>query len=373
MKDFDKVVEKASEYETWWNNTNKRTIVYAVSSQRETEATNSRLKEGLNANWAIANAFLDILDGKDEAILEDAINLVMERLQREKYYIDGFPTVFLNLGPGSVSAAFSGFSELGENTVWFELKEPMSMEEIANFKHSLPNEYEKLASKLIPKIVEAFSEYAVVSQADLGGVLDIVASLRTTNNLLYDMHDVDKSLIEKACINVESVWQKHSLEYDSFTAKEKPYRTSWMNILSKEPFQTLQCDFAAMLSPDMFEEFVKPSIIRQCKNSNRNIFHHDGIPMLQHTDILCSIDELHAIQFTPGPCEHQVNSERWHSHYKKYIDAGKKVILLGWNANDMDGLKKLFKVLPRESFFLSIYPNNEKEVKEIEKVIYQYT
>ncbi len=83
-------------------------------------------------------------------------------------------------------------------------------------------------------------------------------------------------------------------------AKNSLGYTSWTTVFSTKPFEMVQCDFSYMISPDQFDEFIKPTIVEQCKRIPRTIFHIDGPGVLNHLDSILSIEELDGIQWIPG-------------------------------------------------------------------------
>jgi hypothetical protein len=68
---------------------------------------------------------------------------------------------------------------------------------------------------------------------------------------------------------------------------------------------------------------------------------------------VCDVDEIRAIQWTPGAGNPHVEDSSWYDLYRKIIDNGKKVILLGFPA-DADAARALFKVLPAREFLLHV-------------------
>jgi 5-methyltetrahydrofolate--homocysteine methyltransferase len=62
----------------------------------------------------------------------------------------------------------------------------------------------------------------------------------------------------------------------------------------------LQCDFAYMISPEMFERFVVPDIAACCDHLDCGFYHLDGPGQIPHVDLLCDIPRLRGIQWLPG-------------------------------------------------------------------------
>ena len=83
----------------------------------------------------------------------------------------------------------------------------------------------------------------------------------------------------------------------------------------------LQSDFAYMLSPQMFEQFVLPDISTCCNALEYAFYHLDGKGQIPHLDMLVSLENLHGIQWIPG--DGQPPPEEWLPLLKRIRDAGK--------------------------------------------------
>lgn len=71
----------------------------------------------------------------------------------------------------------------------------------------------------------------------------------------------------------------------------------------------LQCDFAYMISPAMFERFVLPDLEACCAVLDHAFYHLDGRGQIPHLDLLLSLERLRGIQWVPG--EGQPPPEEW--------------------------------------------------------------
>jgi 5-methyltetrahydrofolate--homocysteine methyltransferase len=96
----------------------------------------------------------------------------------------------------------------------------------------------------------------------------------------------------------------------------------------------LQCDFCYMISPEMFDEFVKPELAATCKRIGNAFYHLDGIGQLPHLDSMLEIDELRGIQWVPGTG--QKRQTEWPEVYRKIRDAGKRIQIYEWGGDVLD-------------------------------------
>ena len=218
------------------------------------------------------------------------------------------------------------------------------------------------------RLVEDYSERLLshgdlfcTSVCDIGGTYDIIASLRGTETLLYDLYDYPDEI--KAFRDVIApLWMTYFKEQTARLIERQGGMCSWMPIWSDKPYFPLQCDFSAMLSPDMFEEFVLPDLIWQTQNMPRSIYHLDGIGEIRHLDHLLSIPDLCAIQWVSGEGNPPMTDPCWFDMLRKIQAAGKGIVMIGAPLND---LEKLFENVSQTGLFISTSVRDEKEADEV--------
>jgi len=88
----------------------------------------------------------------------------------------------------------------------------------------------------------------------------------------------------------------------------------------------LQCDLSGMFSIKSFNRFVQPFIREQCQRLDYSMYHLDGVDAIRHLDALLEIDELNAIQWTPGVGQPQGGDPCWYDLYRRIRAAGKAVM-----------------------------------------------
>ena len=159
---------------------------------------------------------------------------------------------------------------------------------------------------------------------DLGGVMDVVASLRGTENLLMDLYD-DPDEVKRLIKDVEVAWYDAYNDFSSVLAPQKAH-TDWSGLLSNTPSYITQCDFCYMLGNPMFREFVLETLIKDTKILDHVIYHLDGIGQLNHLDDILSIPDLNAVQWVYG--DGKPTGVNWLDVYAKIEKAGKGIMLV---------------------------------------------
>lgn len=113
----------------------------------------------------------------------------------------------------------------------------------------------RMHGELTAKLCAASGDSFYTSIVDIGGPLDILAALRGSQELLFDLYDYPDK-IKDAMKKILPMWKYTFQTLADYTLKYQDGVTTWMPIWCNGRYFPLQCDFSAMLSPDMFKEFV---------------------------------------------------------------------------------------------------------------------
>ena len=244
-------------------------------------------------------------------------------LSTHRFVGDGFPSVWPNFGAG-VMAAFLGARVLNRpdgDTTWFE---PVELQEPADIHlaYDAANPWYQRVQSVMRAAAERWEGLVQVGMTDLGGSLDVVSSFLPGERLLVDLYDHPDE-IKRINWDVNRLWKQYYRELSDVLRPTNPGYTAWTSILSAEPYYVLQCDFCYMISPDMFDEFVKPELADMCKHLTNPFYHLDGPGQLPHLDSLLQIEELKGVQWIPGAGQPPL--EAWTDVFRKIHDAGKLI------------------------------------------------
>ena len=308
---------KAS-YQHWWQGTLERPLLHytltGYDPRRTAPACPDRLFDSFFADEVTADQVVDTWD---------------YRLSGCRFAGDAFPAVWPNFGPG-VAAAFLGCElENGADTVWFAGKGSPLQETQLSFVPA--SRWYGRVQALVQAAMRRWQGQVQVGMTDLGGTLDIIASFRGSEPLLMDLYDVP-SEVHRLVDETHEVWWRYFDELDALMRPLNPGYTAWTPILSETPYYMLQCDFAYMIGPDMFREFVVPELTRACRRLKHAFYHLDGIGQLPHLDALLEIPELVGIQWIPGAGQKHVSE--WPEVLKRIQEAGKRVQIFGYGNLD---------------------------------------
>ena len=267
---------------------------------------------------------------------EELIEKMDEELSTLEYVGDAYPQVNLNaFGPG-VLAAFCGATlDNSSGRVWFSPDKEREIKDI-HAVYNPENKWAKRIKDIYRAGMERWDGVVAIGMPDLGGVMDVAATLRGTENLLMDLIDEPEEVL-RLIDEIETAWYA---AYDDFSKILHPEGghmgwTDWSVILSSKPSYILQCDFCYMIGDEMFKEFVLPTLKRDTERLDNTIYHLDGVGELCHLDTILTLPKLNAVQWVfgdgkPGPMH-------WLDVYKKIKAAGKGIFWVG-------GIEDFFKV-----------------------------
>jgi 5-methyltetrahydrofolate--homocysteine methyltransferase len=250
--------------------------------------------------------------------VDEVLDEFQAGLEAKRFYQDYFPKWWPNFGPGVIAAFLGSETRPVADTVWFEPVEG----EIGDLHLAFsPGHFLwQRVKEMTRRAVERWRDQVCVGITDLGGNLDILASLRGTRRLLMEVIDAPAE-VERLVGEIDAVWM-HCYDELTHIIRQAGRGTSpWAAIWSLRRCYMLQCDFSFMISPQMFERFALPSLAAACEALDHSFYHLDGPGQVRHLDMLLALKRLDGIQWVPGAGAPQ--AEEWMPLLKRIRDAGK--------------------------------------------------
>ena len=278
---------------------------------------------------------------------------------------DILPVANTQLGPGSLAAILGGVFEGGEDTIWIHPNPDFTDEIVFNPEH--PNWI--LHKELLKACKAKANGHYFVGMPDLMEGLDVLATLKGTDRVLLDTV-MQPEILEQQMQQINDIYFKVFDElYDIIREGDEMafcYFSSW----APGKMSKLQSDISTMISQDDYRRFVQPFIREQCQKIDYTLYHLDGVGAMHHLPALLEIEELNAIQWTPGVGEPQGGSPKWYDLYKKILACGKSVMAC-WVT--LDELKPLLDHIGADGVHLEMDFHNEKEVEQAMRIVEEYT
>lgn len=308
QEDWDRIERDAM---AWWAGELERPLVYLAAVDPALGPVPTTPRYNYLTNYP--------LDMSAEAIVDRHAPL----LEATRYYGDAFPWWWTNFGPG-IMAGFLGAEVHSvvepSETVWFTPPQEAPITAL-DFSYRADNIWWQRVQAVTRAIAERWEGMVAVGHTDLGGNLDILASFRTTEGLLFDVMDHPEE-VERLAAQITQLWLRYYDEQDALIRPPCHGTTSWAPIWSPGKTYMLQCDFSYMISPAMFERFVMPDLVACCEHLDHGFYHLDGKGEIPHLDQLLSIERLRGIQWIPG--DGQPPPHEWLPLLKRIRDGGKR-------------------------------------------------
>ena len=282
-----------------------------------------------------------------------------------KYYGEAFPHDWVNFGPGCMAAMMGSDYISDWNTVWFGggktfFNDWSNIDELRLLENA---PMYRMVEDMTRLLAERNDGSYFVGISDLGGNLDILASLRNTQDLLTDLYD-DPDVVIRATEIVDEAWKAcYTKLREILKASGQHGHTTWIGPWCDTTYFPLQCDFAAMISPDNFTKFVMPSLTRLSEFLDHSIFHLDGTGQMVHLDQLLSLPRLDGIQWVPDCGSAPIWDEKWFPLYEQIQAAGKALVLN--NLGTVESVLKLCKHFSPKGLWMSVALESEEEAEEL--------
>ena len=294
---------------------------------------------------------------------EELVFTVEERFAHCRFYGDAFPHFFINYGPGTAAAFAGAHLRAAPETAWFE---PTSHAPLAEMRIALDrnNVWWRRVRHVTEVLAQRLGERIQISIADIGGNLDILASLRGTDQLLADLLD-QPGEVDRCRREITRMWLEIFDELHSLIRPHCSGCVPWAPTWAPGPTYMLQSDFSYMISPDMFRKFVLPDLKACCDRLEYSFYHLDGVGELPHLDQMLAIPNLHGIQWVPGAGKPPPSE--WPELLDRIRSAGKLVQLYV----TPDAAKKIVRRHGGKGFYLRLegagvtHANAAQLVKEI--------
>jgi hypothetical protein len=309
----------------------------------------------------------NVLKGEGYANVERRAKCAYKQLADADYGLDILPLANIDIGPGSLVCALGGEPGFSRETVWFEpvWKDAANVKDLPPIRFNPGAPWWQVHEKQIRAINALANGNFRAALPDLVENIDILAALRGPQPCMMDMAENPEWV--EAC-----VWDINAASFEGFDrlhalAKGPDGGNGWgaFNVWGPGKTAKVQCDACSMFSPAMFDRFVAPALAAQCEWLDYSMYHLDGTHCVCHLDTLLKIDALDAIEWTPETGEPGWH-ERWHPLYKRILDAGKALQIIGVPPDKVDGI---LKVVGAQGVYIMTHFKDVEEIETLARVV----
>jgi 5-methyltetrahydrofolate--homocysteine methyltransferase len=278
------------------------------------------------------------------------------------YLGDAIPSWKPSIGPDQF-AAFLGteihYSPDSANTSW-------AVPWVSSWENALPlclqeaSEPWQFMQQAVRRTAERGEGRYLCQMLDLHTGADALAGMRGAQQLIYDIVDRPE-WVERALADVRvAFYPVYDRIYELGRMAE---RGSIRGIYSEGRTNIVACDFAALLSPELFRRFVLPQIEDEAEYLDHSIFHIDGPDMLPHLEAILSVPGIDAINWVPGSQNRHRRFASWTELFHRVQKAGKIMQIYGVNAEEVKALAK--ELRPELLYFSRVEVESREEAEEL--------
>ncbi len=289
---------------------------------------------------------------------EAVIDAVDYELSQYEFLGDAFPQMnFAYFGPGVLAAFCGARLDNSSGRVWFFPPDDRPIDQI-HIHYDPENKWVRRIKDIYRAGNERWGGQVLLGMPDLGGIMDVVASFRESEQLLLDLYDAPEEVL-RLCKEAHAAWMEAYRDLRAAVDGVNPGYGDWSGIYSKTPSYILQCDFCYMLGNPMFREFVLPDLKQGCRELDHTVYHLDGIGELNHLDDILAIPELNAVQWVYG--DGQPTAPHWLDVYKKIAAADKSLYIYC----DRPDFEVLYREIPDGRFYIDMGAETVEEARAV--------
>lgn len=277
---------------------------------------------------------------------------------------DMLPVANTQLGPGSLAAILGARFEGGEDTIWIHPDPDFTDDFVFN-----PDSANYRIHKELLKACKARANgNYYVGMPDLMEGLDVLAAMKGTDKVLLDTV-MQPEVVERQLKYINEVYFKVFDELYEIIREGDEMAFCYFSSWAPGKMTKLQCDISTMISEDDYRRFVQPFLREQCQKIPYTLYHLDGVGALHHLPAILEIEELKAVQWTPGVGEPQGGDPKWYDLYRKILSAGKSIMAC-WVT--LDQLRPLLDNVGGDGIHLEMDFKNEDEVEQALRIVEEY-
>lgn len=257
------------------------------------------------------------------------------KFEHTSFLGDAIPQVMFDIGAVAYAGFFHGARYRYTNSIWFFPS--LQDGQLPQFNPDSPL-YQAMLNIAALLAQEGQGKF-LVSMPDHAGVLDCLAHLRGTENLLMDMLD-DRDWVKACCQEIQKVWTRVVSEAYQLLSpcNDGGSGIGWLNVWAPGKINQLQCDLSVMISPEDFQDLVVPELEACMAWMDHSLYHLDGVEQVRHLDMLLNLERLDAIQWT---CvEGQPPPTAYLDVLRRIQAAGKRLVIVHQDAGVIETLSR---------------------------------
>jgi len=275
-----------------------------------------------------------------------------QRLASELWLAEAMPSVDLQVGCNLVLlAVLAGGDYQFDNGghAWVQPLDDLWQRPLPKFDPDHPLLQDLTQS--LDAVARAVDHRGFVNPPVLGvEPMTLLSLLRTPEQLCLDMVENPQQVHAWRDALTDMYCRAYEHFYQVLLAHGYRETSSWLPAMAEGRFEAVQCDFAVMLSPGMFAEFVMPDLRTTTDYVDYSLYHLDGTCQMRFLDQLRTLPKLNGIQWNPEPAAGL--RVQWIDAFRAIRQTGKS-LLIPWCESVAEAVE-ITKVLGPDGLMLSL-------------------
>lgn len=291
------------------------------------------------------------------------------KLSHMQQPLDMLPIAFPDIGTVSLAPMLGARPDFAKENIWYHPEPQFGPENDRPLIFDRENKWWKIISEATRQVRKISEKNYFTGCPAVCPNLDALAEIRGTENLMMDLI-LEPEWVQNKLKEIHKAYEEiYTNLYNIIREDDNSSVFGYFMLWSPGTTCLAQCDTAAMISGDMFDEFVIPSLQKQCDFQDRTLYHVDGPMALKTVDSLLKIKNLDAIEYTPGPNVPGGGDPHWYDLYRKIKEAGKSVQIVEVLPEE---LAPLLDAVGTEGTYIQMNCYDSETIKDVSHIVDKY-
>jgi hypothetical protein len=286
----------------------------------------------------------------------------------ENTYFGGeaIPVTYVDWGAMALAACFGSSPRFTKTTAWY----PAVIDDLEAWQWQFDpdtNPHWQAILAIQHYLISRNRGRYFMGKPELGNAADVLSLMRGMDRLALDLID-HPAAVDRAVSCLSETWAQLMEQVYRMNGNENDGGDvlAWMTLWAPGRHDQIACDYSSVISPARFRRFFVPDIRRMARWCEYGTYHLDGPAAMRNTlDTLLDMDEIDAIEWTPGAGSPSTFSPQYIPAYRRIQRAGKRLYLLV----EPHEIGPLLEVLSPKGLLLSTHAASEEDANALLKQV----
>lgn len=173
--------------------------------------------------------------------------------------------------------------------------------EMTDISFTPNNKVVKSLENILVALSETVGEKGFINPPVLYDAFTMLSRFRGNDTFIFDLLDKPETVLKTSAAITRFYIDTYEHFYKFLKNMGYGDTSAWLPLMAEGKFELPMCDFAVMISPEMFKKFVMPDLESITGYLDYSLYHLDGTCQMRFIDQLASLPGLNGIQWNPEP------------------------------------------------------------------------